>query len=68
MTEAFDSDGNIILIEKLDGRGGMHAHINGQDVDATLEDLTMAPSGSMDVHMHIQAMTSEEEDVQPFGA
>ena len=32
MAEATDAEGNVILIERLDGSGGVQAHINGHDM------------------------------------
>ncbi|CAL8470569.1 g10111 [Coccomyxa elongata] len=61
LEEVEDESGNIILIERLDGSGAVQAHIHGRDMNAHLNEIRVNPSGSMDVHMHIDSQSPVEE-------
>jgi predicted aspartyl protease len=68
MVEMEDSEGNIILMERMDGHGGVQAHINGRDVNAHVQSVHMDPSGALDVRLQIDGPVQEDEEVGRIGA
>ena len=67
MTETEDAEGNIILIERIDGSGGVQACINGHAMAGHLEDVRVLPDGALDLRLHVDGELSEDVEVQPGG-
>lgn len=67
LEESEDDNGNIILIERLDGSSLLQ--INGHERNAHVNEIRANPSGSMDLRLHIDSQSAfpEDEEVGAIG-